>query len=68
MSRYEAKQKLALDQFERTMQGIITSSVNAKTLDEAPEAYKKPEEIFEVICDQLGEIVEGFKPVYIFKS
>lgn len=67
MSRYEAKQKLALDQFERTMQGIITSSVTAKTLDEAPEAYKKPEEIFEVICDQLGE-VEGFKPIYIFKS
>lgn len=68
MSRNEAKQKLALDQFERTMQGIITSSVSAKTLDEAPEAYKKPEEIFEVICDQLGEVVEGFKPVYIFKS
>lgn len=67
MSRGEAKQKLALDQFERTMQGIITSSVNAKTLDEAPDAYKKPEEIIEVICDQLGE-VEGFKPVYIFKS
>lgn len=67
MSRNEAKRTLDVRKFEQEMSNIVTSSISAKTLDEAPDAYKNPEEILEVIWDQLGELVI-FEPLYIFKN
>jgi RNA-splicing ligase RtcB len=40
MSRTEAKQKLSLKEFVSEMRGISSTSVNRKTLDESPMAYK----------------------------
>ena len=67
MSRNYAKRTLDISKFEQEMSNIVTSSISAKTLDEAPDAYKNPEEILEVIWDQLVELAI-FKPLYIFKS
>lgn len=67
MSRSDAKHALDLSKFEDDMQGIITSSVSAKTLDEAPDAYKKPDEILDIVQWQIRS-KELFKPLYIFKS
>ena len=67
MSRGQARRTLDVGKFENEMSNVITSSVSTKTLDEAPDAYKNPDEILEAIWDQVGA-VEIFKPLYIFKS
>ena len=40
-SRGQAKRELSLEDFETEMEGIYSTSVSAKTLDESPMAYKK---------------------------
>lgn len=67
MSRTEARECISLDVYKYVMNGIYTSSVNQETIDEAPLAYKKPEDIIETIGDTV-EILEVMKPVYNFKS
>lgn len=67
MSRTEARECISLDVYKYIMNGIYTSSVNQETIDEAPLAYKKPEDIIETIGDTV-EILEVMKPVYNFKS
>lgn len=68
-SRSEAKQKITLSEFKKTMKeaGIYSTSVNEGTLDESPMAYKPIEEILENIKDTV-DIVEQIKPIYNFKS
>ena len=39
MSRRKAKEKLALKDYVKAMEGVYTTSVNIDTLDEAPMAY-----------------------------
>ena len=48
-------------------EGIYTTSVNEKTLDEAPMAYKSLEDIIDVIKDSV-DIIDIMKPVYNFKA
>lgn len=67
LSRSEAKEKINLEDFERTMEGIYTTSVNQSTIDESPFAYKPIESILENIKDTI-EIVKIVKPIYNFKS
>ncbi|MDR2571724.1 MAG: RtcB family protein [Oscillospiraceae bacterium] len=67
MSRTAAKQSLTLSQFEKSMKGIYSSTVNKSTLDEAPFAYKPMEEIIANI-GETAEIIETIKPLYNFKS
>lgn len=67
MSRNVAKEKLILDDFKKTMEGIYSSSVNASTLDESPFAYKPIEEIIENIHD-TAEVLKVIKPIYNFKA
>jgi len=67
MSRSSAKQKLTLEQFEESMQGIYSSTINQSTLDEAPFAYKPIEEIIANIGDSV-EIIKTIKPLYNFKA
>lgn len=43
------------------------TSINEKTLDEAPQAYKSLDDIIDVI-DDTAEILEVMKPVYNFKA
>ena len=67
MSRSAAKQSITLTQFEKSMQGIYSSTVNKSTVDEAPFAYKPMEEITAYIGD-TAEIVGAIKPLYNFKA
>ena len=67
MSRSQAREKLSLIEFEQSMQGVYTTSVNESTIDEAPMVYKPMEEIITCIeptVDVLGII----KPIYNFKA
>lgn len=67
MSRTKAKEVIAMTDFEQSMKGIFTTSVNESTLDESPMAYKPADEIIELVKDTV-DIVEVIKPIYNFKS
>ena len=67
MSRTKAKESITLEDFERSMEGIYTTSVNQSTIDESPMAYKPMEEILENIKDTV-EVIKIIKPVYNFKA
>jgi RNA-splicing ligase RtcB len=67
MSRKQAKLKLSMEEFKKSMEGIYTTSLTLDTLDEAPFAYKPVEEIIENIQGTV-EINEIIKPVYNFKA
>ena len=67
MSRSKAKETVSLEEFEQSMQGIYTTSVNWSTIDESPMAYKPIEEIVTNIQDTV-EIVKIIKPIYNFKA
>lgn len=67
MSRSKAKENIALEEFQKSMQGIYTTSVNQSTIDESPMAYKPIAEIVANIQDTV-DIVKIIKPVYNFKA
>jgi RNA-splicing ligase RtcB len=67
MSRGKARATLELEEFEREMQGIYTTSVNQSTIDEAPMAYKSLADIVDNI-EPTVEILKRIVPVYNFKS
>ena len=67
MSRASAKKSLSLQEYQETMKGIYTTSVNVNTLDEAPMAYKSLEDIIDVIRESV-DVIEVLKPVYNFKA
>ena len=64
MSRTKAKDIVNLEEFEKVMEGIYTTSVSLSTLDEAPMAYKPIQEIL----DNIGDAVDIIKPIYNFKA
>lgn len=45
MSRTKAKELVSLEEFEKSMDGIYTTSINQSTIDESPMAYKTLDEI-----------------------
>ncbi len=67
MSRSKAKQVISLEEFQKSMEGIYTTTVNRSTLDECALAYKPMDEIMGNIKDTV-EIVDIIKPVYNFKA
>ena len=67
MSRHKARELVSLDEFEKSMDGIYTTSVCADTVDEAPMVYKPIDEIIANIRDTV-DILEIIKPVYNFKA
>lgn len=67
MSRSKAKERISLDDFKKSMDGIYSTSVNQSTLDESPMAYKPINEIIENIKDTV-DVVDIIKPIYNFKS
>jgi len=67
MSRSQAKNSITMSQYEKSMKGIYTSTVNRSTLDEAPFAYKPMDEIISNIGDTV-DIVKTIKPIYNFKA
>lgn len=67
MSRIKAKETFTLDEFEKSMKGIYTTSVSVETIDEAPFVYKPMREIIDNIQDTV-EIKKIIKPIYNFKA
>jgi RNA-splicing ligase RtcB len=67
MSRTEAKNNLSLEEFQNEMQGIYSTSVSTRTIDESPMAYKSMSDIVDNIKD-TADILKVIKPVYNFKA
>ena len=67
MSRKQAKDNIKLEDFELTMKGIVSSSVNINTLDEAPMVYKSMNYIMKKIQD-TAIIKNTIKPIMNIKG
>ena len=67
MSRSAAKSSITLTQYEQSMYGVFSSTINRSTIDEAPMAYKPMSEIVDNIGD-TAEIISIIKPLYNFKA
>lgn len=67
LSRSKAKDTISMAEYQESMKGIYTTSVNRGTIDESPMVYKPIEEIMKNIEDTV-EIVDVIKPVYNFKA
>lgn len=67
MSRSKAKGTVSMKEYEKSMQGVYTTSVNSSTIDEAPQVYKSVGEIMKAIIP-TAEVVEVIKPIYNFKA
>ncbi len=66
-SRSQAKECFTLEQYKKEMKGIYSTCITEKTLDEAPMAYKKLEDIINAV-QQTVDVVEVMKPMYNFKA
>lgn len=67
LSRGKARATLTMDEFQKEMTGIYTTSVNPNTLDESPMAYKTIDTIVNNV-EPTVEIVVRIKPIYNFKA
>lgn len=69
LSRSKAKATLDVEYFQEDMKqaGVYTTTANAQTLDESPDAYKDMGVILENIKETV-DIIEMVKPVYNFKA
>ena len=56
-----------MEEYQETMKGVYTTSVNENTLDEAPMAYKSLEDIIDVIRESV-DVIDVMKPIYNFKA
>ena len=66
-SRGEAFRRFSLEEFEKQMEGIYTTTATAQTLDECPMAYKNMDDIVENI-GPTADIIKVIKPIYNFKA
>ena len=66
-SRSEAKKKINLEDYKKSIEGIYTTSVNDFTIDESPFVYKPTLEIVENI-EPTVEIKRIIKPSYNYKA
>ena len=67
MSRTAAKQKIKLEDYKKSMEGIYSTTVNETTIDESPFAYKSIQEIIASTKDTIN-IEKIIKPIYNFKA
>lgn len=67
MSRAQAKKRLKLEDFEKQMNGIYSTSVVASTLDEAPDAYKDAS-VIESAIEPTATILTKIKPILNMKD
>lgn len=65
-SRTDARNSLTLTQFKQDMEGIYSTCVSRKTIDESPRAYKPMEDILQQV-KPTAEVLLVVKPVYNFK-
>ena len=51
---HETKQeKLTIEEFQKDMEGIYTTTANKSTIDESPRAYKNIDDIINFIGDTI---------------
>jgi len=67
MSRTKARENISLEEFQKSMEGIHTTSVCQSTIDESPMAYKPMADIINSTVDTI-DILDIIKPVYNFKA
>lgn len=67
MSRGAAKAAVTLEEFQKSMEGVWSTSVKQETIDESPMAYKPMDEIVSCIGETVN-IVSTLKPCYNFKA
>jgi RNA-splicing ligase RtcB len=67
MSRKKAFMMLKLEDYKKEMEGIYSTSVNERTIDESPMAYKTMNNIVSNI-EQTAKILNIIKPIYNFKA
>lgn len=67
MSRKKARSTINLENFRKSMEGIA-SDAGRRTLDEAPEAYKKLDDVIAAQRGVVVEIVDYVRPVVNVKG
>ena len=67
MKREDIKRFFTVSHFKSEMKGIYNSCIGKDTLDEAPFAYRRLDEIREVIAETV-KIDKVIRPVYNFKA
>ncbi|HAL19051.1 MAG TPA: RNA-splicing ligase RtcB, partial [Spirochaetaceae bacterium] len=67
MSRNKSKETISLDDFKSSMDGIWSSCVDDKRIDESPMAYKSIDMILPHIRSTV-DIVKRLRPIYNFKG
>jgi len=67
MSRKEAFSKLSLDEFREQMEGIYSTCVTSRTLDESPMAYKSMDDIIVQIRPTV-DVEKRIVPIFNFKA
>lgn len=66
-ARGEAKRKLKMDKFKSDMEGIYSTSITKKNLDESPAAYKDPEIVRSAI-EPTVSIIDRVRPIINIKA
>jgi RNA-splicing ligase RtcB len=67
MSRKKAFAVLKMEDYEKEMKGIYSTSVNKGTIDESPMAYKDMGEIMANISETVN-VLRVVRPVYNYKA
>jgi RNA-splicing ligase RtcB len=67
MSRKKAFAVLKMEDYEKAMEGIYSTSVNKDTIDESPMAYKNMDDIIENISP-TANVLKIIKPIYNYKA
>ena len=67
LKREDVANQYTVSSFKEEMKGIYTSCIGKETLDEAPFAYRKMEDMLEAVKDTV-KINEVIHPVYNFKA
>lgn len=65
--RSEVKEHHTVSEFKKAMQGIYSVCINKDTLDESPFAYRKIEDMLNVVGETIT-VDQIIKPVYNFKA
>ena len=65
--RSEVASHHAVSEFKKEMQGIYSSCINKDTLDESPFAYRRIDDIVDVLGETV-KIDRILKPVYNYKA
>lgn len=67
LSRSDAKKRINMEDYKKSMEGIYTTSVTKDTIDESPFAYKSLKDILDNILETVN-VEKIIKPVYNFKE